>query len=98
MQIYFIKPYNECGGISFSIMWQFVGWHLNTVFLLKNTHGNWQRGENLVKHKGIKKNDDQLMLVSLVSNFKMIKVPNSSAAVTAVHVVSSSPYNSQKNK
>ena len=43
------------------------------------------------------KDDNQLILVSLVSNSKMVKVPNNNAAVT-VHknmvIISSGPYNS----
>lgn len=48
---------------------------------------------------GQKKKDEQIILVSLASNSKMVKVPKNSAAVTVYKimvVISSGPHNSEK--
>lgn len=86
--------------ISFSIVWQYIGWHQNTVLFGKTHNGNWQKSRGtscLVMGGG--NHDNQLILLSLVSNSKMVKGPSSKTAVTMhknMVIISTSTYNSGK--
>lgn len=57
--------------IVFSIVWQFIGWHLDTVLLLKNTQWeptNGRETSRLVIHKEEKekeKDDQQFKFLSI---------------------------------